>query len=277
MRVVGETAEVLITVKTSPQPSTSYGDTVCVAGIRIDGGRSDWIRLYPIPFRWLESDQQFRKYDIIRLEVRRRDKDTRPESYSPSIDTIERVGHLNDWKARQPIMSRVARTTVCGLRAAALTLHSAPSLGMVDVRSVTKVEFDPNPGWSEAEQAKIAHAMELPTHDLLGARNKMPPQLIAPPFKVRYKYKCMDSHCPGHTGQILDWELSELQRHYRADGDDKVRAVVKEKFLDQMFSPKKHTSFFMGNFEDPKKRHNFSVLGVYYPDRRVAAEATLFD
>jgi hypothetical protein len=277
VRVVGETAEVLITVKTSPQPSASYGDTVCVAGIRVDGGRAEWIRLYPIQFRWLESDQQFRKYDIIQLEVRRRDKDTRPESYSPSIESIERVGHLNDWKARQPIMSKVARTTVCALRADAQASHRAPSLGMVAVRSVSKIEFDVNPGWSEAERAKIARAMELPTHDLFGNQAKMPPELVAPPYKVRYRYKCMDGNCPGHTGQILDWELSELQRRYRAEGDDRVKTVVREKFLDQMFSPKKHTSFFMGNFEDPKKRHNFSVLGVYCPERRVAAEATLFD
>ena len=277
MRVVGEVAEVLITVKTSPQPSTSYGDTVCVAGIRIDGGRADWIRLYPIPFRWLESDQQFHKYDIIQLEVRRRDQDTRPESYSPSIESIHRVGHLDGWRARQPIISQVARTTVCALRAGALASHSAPSLGMVDVRSVSKVEFEVNPGWSEAERAKIAHAMQLPTHDLFGGQVRIPPELVAPAYKVRYKYRCMDDDCPSHTGQILDWELSELQRRYREAGDERLKAVVREKFFDQMFSAKKHTSFFMGNFEDPKKRHNFSVLGAYYPDRQVAAEATLFD
>lgn len=277
MRVIGETAEVLITVKTSPQPSTSYGDTVCVAGIRIDGGRADWIRLYPIPFRWLETDQQFRKYDIIRLEVRRRHQDTRPESYSPAVESIQRIDHLDNWKLRQPIMSKVARTSVCALRADASASHSAPSLGMIDVRFVSKLEFESNPGWSDAERAKIAHAMELPTHDLLGNQLRIPPELAAPAFKVRYKYTCMDGDCPGHKGQILDWELTELQRRFGSSGEERVKTVVQEKFLDQMFRPDKHTSFFMGNFEDPKKRHNFSVLGVYYPDRQVATSATLFD
>ena len=37
MHVRSETARVLITVKASPQPSAKYGDTVCVAGIRVGG------------------------------------------------------------------------------------------------------------------------------------------------------------------------------------------------------------------------------------------------
>ena len=32
----GERAEVLITVKASPEPSEAHGDTVCVAGVRLD-------------------------------------------------------------------------------------------------------------------------------------------------------------------------------------------------------------------------------------------------
>ena len=42
-----ETAEVMITVKTYPNPSETYGETVCVAGVRLDRGAPEWIRLYP--------------------------------------------------------------------------------------------------------------------------------------------------------------------------------------------------------------------------------------
>ncbi|RRD60723.1 hypothetical protein EII30_05595 [Leucobacter sp. OH1287] len=51
-----ETARVLITVKTSPNPSAKYGDTVCVAGIRTDREAYEWIRLYPVNFRWLSAE-----------------------------------------------------------------------------------------------------------------------------------------------------------------------------------------------------------------------------
>ena len=87
MRIEAELARVLVTVKATPQPSEKYGDTSCVAGIRIDGGRAEWIRLYPIAFRWLDGEHQFHKYDVIELEVRRQDSDTRRESHTPAQES----------------------------------------------------------------------------------------------------------------------------------------------------------------------------------------------
>jgi hypothetical protein len=138
MRINAETAQVLITVKTTPMPSTKYGDTVCVAGLRIDRGSPEWVRLYPIAFRWLDVAAQFRKYDIVEVEIRRRDGDSRPESFSPTEDSIRVLDHLKDWKARQPIMGKVPRTSTCVLRAAAKR-HDAPSLGMVPVARLVRV------------------------------------------------------------------------------------------------------------------------------------------
>jgi hypothetical protein len=276
MRVRAETARVLITVKTAPQPSASYGDTVCVAGIRIDGSRSDWIRLYPIPFRWLDSAQKFRKYDVIELEVRRRDQDSRQESYSPTIDTIRLVEHLDPWAPREEILRQVSRTTVCALRAGVQARHDAPSLGLIDVEAVTGLEFEDHPGWSEAEQRKIAASLQMQSIDLFGSV-KVPPKLMAPQLKVRYKYQCAESGCPSHVGQILDWELSELQRRIGGVSGERLRVLIQEKFIDMMWNSRRRSSFFRGNFEDPKKRQNFSVLGVYYPDVVTATKATLFD
>jgi hypothetical protein len=275
LRVQGETAKVLITVKTAPQPSTSYGDTVCVAGVRLDTPKPEWIRLYPIPFRWLDSDQKFRKYDIVDLEVRRRDQDSRLESYSPTIESIQIVGHLDDWKAREPIMRGLNRTTTCDLRAAAKVSHSAPSLGIVSIADIERLEFEANAGWTPKEEAKIAEALRSQREDLFGTTHA-PPKLVAPRFKVKYHYRCEHTKCPGHDGQILDWELTELQRRQPAD-DEVLKSEVTKRFLTQMYNAKKATSFFMGNFEAAIKRQSFSVLGVYYPDRKTATEQTLFD
>ena len=54
-----EKARILITVKTRPEPSKSYGETVCIAGLRIDPDPEGlrvardirWVRLYPVPVR----------------------------------------------------------------------------------------------------------------------------------------------------------------------------------------------------------------------------------
>lgn len=50
-------ARVLITVKTYPNPSVKYDELVCNAGF-IESG--EWIRIYPIKFRQLPYDQQYK-------------------------------------------------------------------------------------------------------------------------------------------------------------------------------------------------------------------------
>lgn len=277
MQVRSETARVLITVKASPQPSKQYGDTVCVAGIRIDGGRSEWIRLYPLPFRWIGVEKQFKKFDLIDVEVRRATGDSRPESFRPDINTINVVGHLDDWKERQPIMSKVPRTTTCALSGAGSEHHYAPSLGMVSVRSLDRMKVQPFDGWSEAQQQRIAAAASLSPLSLFGDLEKTPSELKAPRFVVRYDYHCTADECPGHVGQVLDWELTALQNRLHRDSDDVVKAAIEKNFHQRMFAPGRQTSFFMGNFEDARKRASFSVLGVYYPPEGVATSVGLFD
>lgn len=99
----------------------------------------------------------------------------------------------------------------------------------------------------------------------------------APRFIVRYEYRCTADGCPGHVGQMLDWELTALQGRLRFDSDDVVKAAIEKRFHEQMFAPGKQTSFFMGNFEDARKRGSFSVLGIYYPPEGVASTVSLFD
>lgn len=57
-----ERMTLLIVVKAAPNPSQTYGETVCVAALRIDPHKPGWIRLYPINFRALEDPKAFRKY-----------------------------------------------------------------------------------------------------------------------------------------------------------------------------------------------------------------------
>ncbi|MFQ1003071.1 hypothetical protein, partial [Modestobacter sp. SSW1-42] len=73
--------KVLVTVKAAPQPSATYGDTVCVAGVELRGDDPvRLVRLYPVPFRYLEGDQQFGKYQVIDVAARPSTRDPRPES-----------------------------------------------------------------------------------------------------------------------------------------------------------------------------------------------------
>jgi hypothetical protein len=55
---------VLITVKTYPTLSEKYDELVCTAGFREDGS---WIRIYPIPFRKLDYQNQYHKWQWINI------------------------------------------------------------------------------------------------------------------------------------------------------------------------------------------------------------------
>jgi hypothetical protein len=75
--------------KTYPSPSVRYVETSCVAGMAEDGRL---VRLFPVPFRLVEDDQQFKKWQWVRARVRRAQDDARPESHRISVDTIELEG-----------------------------------------------------------------------------------------------------------------------------------------------------------------------------------------
>ncbi|WP_257028569.1 TetR family transcriptional regulator C-terminal domain-containing protein [Micromonospora purpureochromogenes] len=88
--------QLLITVKAAPNPSEKYGETVCVAGLRTDVLRPTWVRLYPINFRHLDSDEAFKKYDIVSIDAKPARQDQRHEHFDSkealAIVALERYG-----------------------------------------------------------------------------------------------------------------------------------------------------------------------------------------
>ncbi len=64
----------LVLVKALPQPSETYGETVCVAGVTLD---RNWRRLYPVRFRQL--DEGFRRWQWVDYEWRKPRGDRRVE------------------------------------------------------------------------------------------------------------------------------------------------------------------------------------------------------
>lgn len=94
--------KILITVRTYPTPSKSSIEVSCTAGITEEG---EWIRLFPIPFRFLNPDKRFSKYQYIEASVTKALSDPRPESYKPDIDTINILSSPlktdNKWESRK--------------------------------------------------------------------------------------------------------------------------------------------------------------------------------
>lgn len=273
--VIGERARVMITVKASPEPSKSYGDTVCIAGVRLLNDDSlRWVRIYPVAFRHLATDKQFSKYEVIELDLTRSTTDLRPESHRPNWDSLTRdpSGSLASG-ARARVLERLIGPTMCELRAGVEADLNAQSLGLVEVADVTGVTFEDHGPWNSTQLESIKRVLGQP--DLLGVADTTP-VLIPPRFKVKYRYRCGSASCKGHHARILDWELNALQFRFRKASEDELRTIITTKFLDEMFRSDLRTYLYVGNFADIVKRKNFSVLGVYRRHTDAPWNSTLF-
>jgi hypothetical protein len=160
-----ERADLLITVKTYPTPSQNHVETVCVAGVRVDKATLSWIRLYPIAFRTLDGEEQFKKYQIVHVPIRARGRsDPRPESYSPDMSQIDMgqiVPSTKNWARRAGLMAPlISATTTCKLIAinrATPMNEPAPSLGLVKPK-VSRIEPLDYKGWTPTQLRKSVNA-----------------------------------------------------------------------------------------------------------------------
>lgn len=255
--------QVLVLVKATPQPSRQYGDTVCVAGVDMRSATPRWVRLYPVPFRYLEGDRQFKKYDIVSVRTREAGADKRPESRKIDAATIEVVQHLNGWRRRSPWIEPLVEPSMCELVAATRADINAQSLAPIRPADVVGLQFTKHPGWSPDELKRFEEYRQQ--GDLF---NETPPQLLdAPPWIVHLAYRCEDTRCTGHQQRIIDWELTALQARYRGRSEEELKTAVKRNFFEIPFASGRSPLIFVGNQEDVRRRASFTVLGLYYPKK----------
>lgn len=259
--LAGRRIKVMVTVKAAPQPSRTYGDTVCVAGVVVAPGPARWVRLYPVPFRYMEGDKQFRKYDIIDVKVRAAGADKRVESLKIDAQSLQVERHVDSWKSRAPWVEPLATLSMCEVtRKVKADMHSV-SLAAIRPAQVLDIQITPHPGWTPEALARFEDYVNQ--GDLF---RETPPRLLdAPRFEAKVKYTCTDSTCRSHAQGIIDWELNALQHHQRHLGDEQLKAVIRQKFFEQMFALGKRPLIFVGNQENPRRRQSFKVLGTYYP------------
>jgi hypothetical protein len=107
--------KVLVTVITYPHPSRGYQELVCTAGITEE---SEWLRLYPVDYRYLPRHQQFHKYQWISVKLGERGKgnDNRKESRRPDLDSISILGEPlsteNKWADRRALIDKMPHHTI---------------------------------------------------------------------------------------------------------------------------------------------------------------------
>jgi hypothetical protein len=260
-----EQIELLPLVKAYPNLSRRYREVSCVAGLKLAGvERPEWLRLYPIPFRDLDSNRQFRKYEPISVGVARHGGDRRPESRRADADTIEPAGKPlgteNGWRARRPIVEPMIEGSMCGIQDARRT--SGQSLGMfrpAEVKDILIDRVEPDPVKSRDAEAWAAQGT------LLGDPNREQERkaLEQIPYRFHYSYRCSASDCSGHKQSIVDWELARFYLRVRNLEDWRER--VRQKWIGELCAADRDTAFIVGN--QHQHLDGFLVLGVWYPPK----------
>lgn len=243
---------ILITVRTYPVLSTSYVETVCTGGITDKG---EWRRLYPVPLRYLDPNQQYGTFDVVEVAVKP-GKDTRPESRTPVNTGLRVVSHVDGWDAR---CQWVDPTILPSMQA---MIDAGRTLAPVAVREVLEFIAEPAAGeWTAAQLEKLKQESLF--------EERKPLEKVPFDFRLRW----IDGAGVEYNSHVMAWEFGQTWRTYRHEYSDPI-AVMRDKWMNDVCGPKRRVAFFMGN--QNRFRDQFSVCGIFSPPKGTVSGGTLW-
>ena len=237
----------LVTVKTYPTLSTKYGETVCTAGVREDGS---WIRLYPVPFRRLGEEEQFRKYDWLECSVIRHTSDPRPESFRPiDISELKPVDHVDTrdkWRERRRILLRSAN--VYDRLDRVIDAAKANMMSLCVFKPTEVLDLVRKPDERDWDRTKLSRMRAIHSQlELFDDNSWRHTFNVIPKLPYSFSYRFKDAVGRQSELQILDWEIGALYWNCLrlADGDEGIACErVRQKYLDEFLNTELH--FFLG-------------------------------
>lgn len=274
MRV--ETIDFLPVVKAYPAVSKRHGEVACIAGVQfihtdaLSPPQVKWIRLFPVPFRDLESDQQFSKYQPIRVHVESHSSDSRPETRRPDRESIEVTGDTipaeGDWLGRRPFVEPLMADSMCGIqrrrkvdRTSLGIFRPAEILGLdiedIDVKE-EKEELAETMARREAQGSLLKGGEIDEKAELLGALDLIP-------YRFKLRYRCDEPGCQEHAQSIVDWEILQFYRRERQKPD--WEEIVRRRVLEEVCGPDRDVALIVGN--QHQHENAFLILGFWWPKR----------
>ena len=264
---MAEKKRVFILAKTYPTISEKYTELVCTAGVLENGS---WIRLYPVPFRKLDIDQEYPKYTWIEVDAERNTKDFRPETFRPTLTSIrvERGTKRVDWDMRHRIIfkNKKVYTSLQEL----IDKAKADKTSLAVFKPTKILDFVAEEGERDWDANKLAILKGLSqqvnlfqTPEEIAEEFKLVPKV---PYKFFYRFE--DDTGKSSKLMIEDWEIGMLYFNCLKQAGGNERAAiekVREKYYDYFITRDLH--FFLGT---TLQWHNvsanpFIIIGVYYP------------
>ena len=254
---------ILVTVKTYPELSKTYGETVCTAGLREDG---TWVRLYPVPFRRLGEQEQYRLYDWITCPLTKHTGDGRPESYRPTGE-IERVDHVNtsdNWRERRELLLRRPRV----YRSLAELIQAAKNnvVSLAVFKPARVIDFVWEAADREWDPGKLEAVRAITSQpDLFDDQSWRRTFRMVDKVPYNFYYRIEDADGRTSRMRILEWQLGALYRNCLrlTEGDERTALTkVKQKYFDQFLKTDLH--LFLGTTLAWHKRapNPWTIVGI---------------
>ena len=266
--------KILILVKTYPQSSEKYKETVCTAGIDIEYGT--WYRIYPIPFRFLEKVQQYKKYDIIEADLDKNNSDDRLESHKVQYQNINVVKHLdtkNNWFERKEYINK-AKIYDSKDEIIKEAFNDGTSLCIFRPKKIVKFICEKNKDVEKQKEkrrkvaAKIRKEGDLfKSKEDIEEKAKMIEKM--PVLDYVFKYEFLDKNNKKSTLKIEDWEINQLYLNVRKNkGEKETIADLKKKY--EGFIKNNEILLFLGTTKKCHRRrftNPFIIVGIFYPKK----------
>jgi hypothetical protein len=274
------TQRVLILCKTYPSPSATYSETSCVAGVTESG---KLIRLFPVPFRLIADDQQFRKWQWVTALIEKARDDHRPESHRIFVDKIEcdtaaLPSGKEGWPNRMKLLRHIPVYSDFGAVEAA-RVSNGTTLAFLRPRRIVELEIKPtkNPDWTEDERSKLTQ-MQQQTNLFSEEEHRRQVALLEKiPFDFHYRYECIVDGKPViYKHKLVDWEVGALYRRLRKQyGATGWERPFREKYEQEL--PKRDLLMLLGTIHRfPDQWLAVSVVAPPRPQPEGHHQAGLF-
>lgn len=256
-----ETKKALIVVRTYPTPARSGVEVSCTAAVT---EQATWLRLFPVPWRFLAKDKQFRRYQWVSVLVCKAKADNRPESYHLDPEGIKvlgkRLGTGNAWQARKSVVFPLRVHCLCCLKKER-DASGFPTLGIFRPASIKRLVIATDTSeWSDAQLSILRQGQ------LFGSAPKRELEKI--PFTFQYEFNCAHDTCAGHKLACTDWEMGQSyrkwRRTYKATWEQKFRRKYEREMIEE-----RDTHFYVGTVH--RFPDTWIICGLFYPPHKEGA------
>lgn len=262
-------ADILILCKTYPSPSGKHVETSCVAGMTASG---ELLRIFPVPFRLVDGDRQFKKWQWITARIERAKADKRSESHKIFVDTIRFNGDPlptgRQWTERRAFLDRLKIFDDFD----ALENHrigGGATLGMLRPTSILGLDITPakTPDWTDDEKAKLLQSQRQGgLFDNTDAKSLTTLKKL--PFDFHYRYACeMEGKRTEYRHKIADWEAGALFWNCFHRDKRGWEAAFRKKMMEQL--PAADLMFLMGTIH--RFPDQWLIVSLIYPPKRPPA------